>query len=538
MPRRIATPGFGGFAGFNGPANPFIRMPDGRRMLVSDISDAGNAMSFGGSGDGGLPRAPIPAASPAPARARTGGDSSGVGLVNRNLFRQDNRANTEFWEQPRNSQNRPHQAISFEDASTRAASMNAGATIPQYQPTGSVFDEVPGYSYSVGEPTVQTPRMAGSSLDLDTAPSLFEDVGTNAFDQWWRVATDAPSVTVNAGDSGGSIWSGDETLSNFGNDVALGNDLNADLSSLGYGEDYPAAEALTPESPFNPIAEGSGIPVEPDPLNQDVGDLEYTTNPDDRRFLPGSEQTIEPEPVRSVAATGGANIRDFGGHSFNTPLTLGAYLNMPLEALRYGSDHPRIGIGTEAGPTYNSTLGTYDSFDSEGNLVRTPGPPPPGSAWDTGGRENAANPPSESESIPEPEAVSPEVRRGELVAELVTGAMSPRAYERATMGGVRSTGYRDTRGSSTFDPRAARLQLMASQSFGGSVNNPGQGDEGMSRRWGMIGKLNEAGEYEETGTIDPSFRSNIENYRGFVYGSQRSTARGRMAPPTPAGRGR
>lgn len=196
-------------------------------------------------------------------------------------------------------------------------------------------------SFLFGQPSVEvlTASGRGSAGNLDTEPSLFPQGGTNPFDEWWKATPQgAPSVTVNAGDTGGSIWAGDDTLGNFGNNLALGSDLSADLGSLGYGEDYPATETAVAESPFSAIADSSGIPVEPDPLNQDVGDTEWTTSPEDRRFLPGSEpESIEPTPTRSL--TLGPSLRNFGGQSFGTPLSLGAFLNTPLESLRYGEGY-------------------------------------------------------------------------------------------------------------------------------------------------------------------------------------------------------
>lgn len=533
MPRRFNNTV--GFSGFNADvANPFYRFPGGR-ALVSDVDQARESMMFGG--DGGLPRAsaPQPTHSPTPVvrGTMTTGDRSNAGLVNPRLFRHDNAANTEFWVGSSPNPNRPHTAIPFEDTSTRNASVSAGATVPQYPATGSVFDEVPGYSYSVGEPTVQTPRMAGSSLDLDTAPSLFDDAPMNPFDQWWKTPTDAPSVTVNAGDSGGSIWSGEETLSNFGQDVALGNDLNADLGALGYGEDYPAIE--TPVSDEPPmLAEGTGIPVEPDPLNQDVGDLEWTTSENDRRFLPGSEpESVEPVPTRSL--TLGPNIRDFGGHSFGTPLTLGAYLNMPLASLQYGEGY-EIPFGgrpddLQAGEGYIAP----GAQQAGGHWVDVPG----GQLWveDSGGGEGTQ---PNQPSTPAPETATPEVRRAEAansrqqspitaILQQFPNLNSP-ASIRALQSGARP---QDLMGRNQFDSRAANLSLMSAQAQHQPVNafNP---DELTDNRPGMIGRLDDFGNYVQTGNISGGWAGH-ESSLLFAYGSQgdraRSRARGRMAPP-------
>lgn len=236
--------------------------------------------------------------------------------------------------------NRPHSAMDFSSSEEWMSEHTAAGS-----PTVTIF---PGIDQTTGQwrkddyrtvgPTVETPTLTGTGAagNLDNEPSLFGNAGTNPFDQWWRndpVFGDADVSASASANTGGSIWAGDDTLGNFNNDLALGSNLGTNLGSLGYGEDYPATETPVGESPFSPIAEGTGIPVEPDTLPQDIGDTEWTSTPDDRRFLPEPDATPPPTPTRSLA--GGPNLRTFGG-----PITLGAYLNEPLSSLRYGEGYP------------------------------------------------------------------------------------------------------------------------------------------------------------------------------------------------------
>lgn len=244
MPRR--TQEFRGFSGFDAPAqNPFMRMPDGRRMLMSDINDAGMSLDFGGD-SGGTRGAPL---------ATEGVPSRGL----------------------------------------------AG-------------------------PTVQTPTSdAQYTVDLDTAPSLFPSQN-----EWWRDGALAQGASTS--NEGGSIWEGSESISDFGNDLALGSDLNTSLDSLQFGEDYPAIEA-----PFDPLMADTGIPVEPDVLDQEY---EWTTSPEDRRFLAGPPEEETPQDVAGAIGAGGTSMSGFGGD-----LSLGNYLNTPLALMNFGGGYPQVSGG-------------------------------------------------------------------------------------------------------------------------------------------------------------------------------------------------
>jgi hypothetical protein len=74
-------------------------------------------------------------------------------------------------------------------------------------------------------------------------------------------------------------------------------------------------------------------------------------------------------------------------------------------------------------------------------------------------------------------------------------------------------------------------------SMGGNPNDmAGTGDEGHTRNPGQIGHLDELGLYEQTGLIDPNYRSNLQLYRALVYGSHRAPhgATGLRLPGAPS----
>lgn len=435
MPRRITVPTFGN----EFPSQPYVRQPDGRRVLIADIEAARDAMAFGG--DTGVPRDSVPWTMP-----QRAGDNSNAGLVNRNLFRQDNQANTDFWVAPRENPNRPHQAIDVRTSPN--ASVNAGATVPQYNPTPEpreTFDARNAY----GEPTVQISRENapfGSAGNLDDEPSLFPEP-----DQWWK-EFDPTFVTGNgdisagvSSNDGGTIWEGN--MGEFGGDTSLGNDLNASLDSLDYGQDYPAQESAPSPTPVDDTI----FPVEPDVLPQDQ-DIEWTTSPDDRRFLP-----------EAPSVNRGGDISSFG--TFGSPLTLGQYLYTPLSTMRYGEGYP-VGHVFSAG-TEDSTGTTY--IDQGEGLTD---------------EQLAERHRQEVEgSIPTGRAVTPEVRRGELVSgpqnqmntilQQFPSLNNPAGIRALTSG----ANPNDLIGRTQFDSHAGNLFLMATQAFGGQPNRRLAGEE-------------------------------------------------------------
>lgn len=389
MPRRTTTP----FTDFGDAPNKYITLASGQRVPLEYIRQAREAMQFSG---GDTPRLSWP--SPTPSATGTRGDSSGTGLVNRNLFRQDNQANTDWWETSNASvAARPNLPLSDEMAFGQPPPPGPIAESSSNEWTTSPGDR---RFLPQGGPTVQLPRSeSGGALGMDDEPSLFGSSVSNPFDDWWRQGTmGEPSVTVNAGD-GGSIWSGEQTVTNFGGDLSLGEDISADLDTLGFGSGYPDRSPTADELGLNqPPPPG---PIPPAPAVE--SDNEWTTSPDDRRFLPSGEPVVQ-----TPRAGRGGDITSFG--TYNNPLTLGTFFGNSLESMRFGTDRyqPQITTGAEAVGGYNSSLGTYDSFDAEGNLIRTPGPPPTGSVWDTEGRENASNPAGEFNAWPRGELLSPQ----------------------------------------------------------------------------------------------------------------------------------
>jgi hypothetical protein len=306
----------------------------------------------------------------------------------------------------------------------------------------------------------QNYQPTGPDSSAFVSDNTYDASGTNVFDQWWKTSTDAPSVTVNAGDSGGSIWSGgDHTLSDFGNNVALGSDLSTSLDDLGLGTGYPAAEStLTPEPP---LMADTGTGIEPAPLQQDY---EWTTSPDDRRYLPGSEPSVDapPTPTRTLAGT---DLRNFGDPG---RLSLGAYLNASLGSLRYGEGYP-IEYGgrppdLQAGEGYIAP-----ETQTGGHWVDEPG----GQRW-------VENSPGSTgfDDTPTGAAVSPDVRRGELINE----GSSP-SFGIIGQGGLplhvtptaRTNPFNYGYGQSATSQENAAL--MSSTAFGGNPNVTRVSDE-------------------------------------------------------------
>lgn len=341
---------FRGFSGFDAPAqNPFIRFAGGR-ALESDVNDARMSLDFGGVSGGtrGAPTMAVTEGVRQPSRGLTG-DNSNAGLVNRTLF--DNQANTDWW--------------STERGETVTAS--AGGT-RQVDP--GVSGGVNGAAI-FGEPTVQTPTSTTrDTFDLDNAPSLFPDQN-----EWWRDGALAQGASTS--NEGGGIWEGNEQIGDFLGDLTLGTDPFTSLADLQFGEGYPEIE--TPEAPLNALVEGTGIPVEPDVLDQEY---EWTTSSEDRRFLAGTPEEETPQNEAGTISVGGTSISGFGGN-----MSLGAFLNFPsLTDMRYGEGYPRsdevYGVVTAGGQVDITTGNQIAEGGAEGHWVDVPG----GQEW----RENAA----------------------------------------------------------------------------------------------------------------------------------------------------
>lgn len=421
MPRTATN--FGGFSGFSPDVpNPFIRMPDGRRMLISDISDAAAAMDLGGSSSGGTRGGPsiqsIPQRPAQPARGLTP-DNSNAGLVNRNLFRQDNQANTEWWTGGGQNPNRPHSAMDFEtnpNVSAEAGrALDTGASgglngVPLYSPTPSESFDTGGL-HNYGEPSVQVPTSdARYPSNLENAPSLFPDQN-----EWWRNGAMAQGAAT--GNNGGAIWSDNIASDPSGAGIVSSRLFQDD------GLRYTPAPNVDPLDGLHTYDETAYQPtVDPsDPFTLNVYDeTRYTNAPaDDDNDLSG---------LHSYGYPGSGNLANFGGG-----MSLGNYLNTPLSDMRYGEGYPVQGgfVDTSSGnaPTGDVQIDplTGRPFDLDAIPTATGGTTYTSGDW----RENAASAPMESPNWFDPNFVLPPniqaaIDRGDYPSAYGQGQNRPR----------------------------------------------------------------------------------------------------------------
>lgn len=163
-------------------------------------------------------------------------------------------------------------------------------------------------------------RQANTNFWSTTSESPFS--ASNPFDEWWKGSVSA-GAQVSSPNAGGSIWA--DALLEYGiGDVSAETYFNATDAS---GNTDWTGEVAVPqdEVEFNQ-------PPPPGPIS----DTEWTTSPDDRRFL-----DTPAEETQSVDTSGGIN---FGGNSmsgFGGDLSLGSFLNTSLDSMRYGAGYPR-----------------------------------------------------------------------------------------------------------------------------------------------------------------------------------------------------
>lgn len=283
-------------------------------MLISDISDAASSTTLGGASSGGTRGGPsiqiIPQRPAQPARGLTG-DNSNAGLVNRNLFRQDNQANTEWWTGGGQNPNRPHSAMDFGANPTASAevgrALDTGASgglngVPLYSPTPSeTFDT--GGLHNYGEP----------SVEISGFPDQREWLNQGA----------------QSSNSGGTIWSDDLAVDPSGAGIVSSRLFQDD--GLRYiqtpNEDTLDGLHTYDETAYQPTVD----PADPFTLNV-YDETRYTNAPaDDDNDLSG---------LHSYGYPGSGNLANFGGG-----MSLGNYLNTPLSDMRYGEGYPQIGFG-------------------------------------------------------------------------------------------------------------------------------------------------------------------------------------------------
>lgn len=297
-----------GFAGIGSTGNRYIRLPDGRRMLLSDIEDAAIAMDMGGVNRGGTRGGPsiqvVPNATPPPSRGLTP-DNSGAGFVNPRLLWQDNQSNREFWQvRPDANPNRPHSAMDFEASPSASGAGRANLTGIGRGLNGALlygatpretFDTTGLHDY--GEPSVEV--------------SGFPD-------QRW---------TQGGANNGGSIWSDDLAIDPSGAGMVSPSLFGDDRFT--YTETPRETDDLSGLSTYDETTYRPTI----DPLdlfqltNYDENEPQYTNAPaDNDNDLSG---------LHHYAYPGSGNLSNFGGD-----LTLGGFLNTSLSSMRYGEGYP------------------------------------------------------------------------------------------------------------------------------------------------------------------------------------------------------
>lgn len=202
-----------------------------------------------------------------------------------------------------------------------------------------------GYSpptrpYETRPPSVQVPTWYPPVVARDDGRLNAVDLGDQGWrnaphqamdftsgDEWWR---QSDSVT---GDTGGSAELGAPIIASVGGMPPSPFD-NPGLDWTGttpspQPQGEPTVETPTSTTP-DPILQPEAPLFAPPSLDISPGDPEspvsneWTTSPDDRRFLPGS----------------GPNIRSFGND-----LTLGEFLNTPLASMRYWEGYNPVGGG-------------------------------------------------------------------------------------------------------------------------------------------------------------------------------------------------
>lgn len=287
-------------------------------MLWSDINDASLAMDLGGVSRGGNRGGAIggpsiqimPNATPQPSRGLTP-DTSNAGLVNRNLFRQDNRANTDWWTGGGENPNRPYSAMDFDPSQMASGStgrnLDRGVTgglngFPLYSPTpGETFDTTGLHNF--GEPSVEV--------------SGFPDQRG----EWWNQGTQS-----NSGNNGGSIWSDDLAVDPSGAGMvspSLFGDDGLRYTPTPNQDDLSGLSAYD-ETTYRPTVD----PLDPFTLNTyDENEPQYTNAPPDNdNDLSG---------LHNYGYPGSGNLSNFGGD-----LTLGGFLNTSLSSMRFGEGYP------------------------------------------------------------------------------------------------------------------------------------------------------------------------------------------------------
>lgn len=310
-------------------------------MLWSDINDASLAMDLGGvsrSNRGGAIGGPsiqvVPNATPRPSRGLAG-DSSGAGFVNRNLFRQDNQANTDWWSTGTENSNRPHQAMDFDSPSFASGGTAArprteiGAGLQgdySYNPVTSEIFDVSGL-HNYGEPSVEFPN---NDAQLVANPELWRNMASEL-----ASSSNQGGLAQGAaqGNSGGSRWS--DTVND-----PRGAGLISDSLDRSTWLDLSANNRFTYRETPRETYDLSGLNTYDETTYRPAGDF-----PDPLRLTNFDEN--EPQYINAPAD----NDNDLSGlHNYGYPgsgnlstfgdISLGGFLNTSLSSMRYGEGYP------------------------------------------------------------------------------------------------------------------------------------------------------------------------------------------------------
>lgn len=261
--------------------------------------------------------------------------------------------------------------------------------LPQGDPNRYPQNAGGGFSWNIGYASApRQPETRRPSVTVPTwyPPVMAQDDGRlNAVDlgeQGWR---NRPHQAMDfSGGDGGSIWEGSSPTVEI-NPVSPLSPFQ-EPSFEWNGSDAPVGEPIV-ETP----TDQNPTPLPPDePLFADISNrnvlpstptsTEWTTSPTERRFLPSRSPDIR---------------------SFGNDLTLGEFLNTPLTAMRYGE-----GYGAGSGDVTYADTTTH----APGSEIS-----PEEQAWYEAHGMDVPPTSTGTEDLPTGQAVSPDVRRGELV---------------------------------------------------------------------------------------------------------------------------
>lgn len=558
---RAITGSVGGFGDFS-PV-PFVRYPGGR-VTQADLDQARLRMEFESGNSGGTN---TPVSFTQPARATTGEPQ--VQVINRDAARDLATVNgrpiveTGIQSGPDGEFTQITREPRFFLNDEPAASGNAGARLADRSVGGSAEAGVRRDSAADinrgNTPTLTaTPEPAQqSAADINrTNESTYRNTGSvfdaipvtdygapNAADEWWKSdnwTTGDAAASAGAG-AGGSIWS-DIPAPTAGPTVTI-NDASAPTIT---------GNASTPTALPTPEPTGT-IPTRPPPFNDNGVDNTGTELP-------------YPETPPDAAGFDIVNHYDTGGQNpspggFGGNLTLGAYLNMPLDLMRYGRDYPPVSGGIVDTSRDRQPTGALQIDPSTGRpLDLSSIPEATGGTSVTPGNNNTYPEIRRGELVSD-NSTYPEIRRGELVPdEAGQFSSDPNAGINLNVdfsGGDRYTGTYFDIGTGHYQSYHDPNEASQDMSFAASANqgseqqafNPmkfgrhGTGEVGKSLN--TMGNLEEIRGYQIRGGSTPEQRarsralSTVQGAMNAGRGVQnRGLAQLLTPPPPPAGGGR